>query len=197
MAVYRGGNGIMKTVFGLLLLGAAASPLGAQATLVKREAPLEPRREAARSALYELRDSVASVRSAATRLRLDLRSSSGATLISRVNELARHCEVAGRHVAPVRAMVDSAPPVTRLERQEYQLLIGWLDSLPNAFSSCAADFGAMARKRDGEEIRGYANRRAEPLLKSINEYENEVRSFFRAYRMEYRPLGVGKNPLAG
>lgn len=187
----------MKSLLGIVVVAVLTSPLAAQATVIMPEKPLEASRENARQALYGLRDSVNAVTAAATRLRLDLRRSSGATLLSRASDLSRRCEAAERSVPSARARVDSARPSTELERKEYGRMLVWLDSLPGLFRECSSTFRSMVSKRDGEYVRGYANRKAEPLLESVKGYETMVRNFFRAYRMQYRPLGAPEDPLAG
>ena len=72
-----------------------------------------------------------------------------------------------------------------------------MDSLRTALSQCRTVFGEMAEPGKGEEVRGYGNRRAEPILRALGDYDSAARDFFRAWRIDVRPVGARPSPMAG
>ena len=69
--------------------------------------------------------------------------------------------------------------------------------LAGVMARCSTEFGAMAQAGKAEEVRGYGNRRAEPILKTLEDYDFTAESFFATWGIEVRPLGARPNPLAG
>ncbi len=187
----------MKLVPMLLFLSFVAAPLSAQATVILPEKALAPELEAVRVSLYEMRDSLSSVSAAISSLRQDLRRSSAAALSSRSRHLAKRCSAALPVVATTRASVVAAKPIDWRQEQAQLRLLAGLDSLPRLLTACDSTFSAMGQPGKGEEVRGYGNAKAAPLHERINGYDATAFGFFRAYRIEYRPQGVRRNPLAG
>ncbi len=187
----------MKLAASLLVLLFAAAPLTAQATVILPEKELAPELEAVRVSLYEMRDSLSGVLSAISFLRQDLRRSSSAVLASRARHLAKQCAAALPVVTTTRASVVAAKPADWRQEQSQLRLIAGLDSLPRLLTACDSTFSQMGLPGNGEEVRNYGNAKAEPLQVRLNGYNATAIGFFRAYRIEYRPQGVRRNPLAG
>jgi hypothetical protein len=174
----------------------ASGGLHAQSAAIMPAAPLDARRLEARNALVALRDSLNTVSSAAARLQRDFRGTSALALTGRARALASACDRSGRMIAPARAVVAGMPAATSAQRRYQDSLVKALGSLSATILRCGTEFGAMAAPGKGEEVRGYGNRRAEPLIAAISEYSGVAQGFFSVYDIEVRPPGAGKNPLA-
>jgi len=61
---------------------------------------------------------------------------------------------------------------------------------------CRTEFERLGSRGNGEEVRGYGNRRAQPVRAEIMHYESAVDGFFRALEIPNRPLGARPDPLA-
>ena len=187
----------MKLASLLLVLSFVAAPLAAQATVILPEKALAPELEAARVSLYEMRDSLSAVSAAIASLRQDLRRSSEAALSSRSRRLAKSCSSALPVVATTRAGVVAAKPADWRQEQAQLRLLAGLDSLPRLLQACDSTFAEMGKPGRGEEVRGYGNAKAAPLADRVTGYNATAMGFFRAYRIDYRPQGARRNPLAG
>ncbi|MBA2626399.1 MAG: hypothetical protein H0U85_00135 [Gemmatimonadales bacterium] len=191
-------NAILRNGSLLLGLALAGAPLAlqAQATAIMPAAPLDARRLEVRNSLLVLRDTLNSISIAAARLQRDFRSTSRSALTSRARMLAAACTRSQRTVPRARAVVAAMPYGTAAQRTHRDRLLREMDSVVATVTRCATDFGSMAAPGKGEEVRGYGNRRAEPLLAALLRYDEVVNGFFTVYDIEVRPLGAGKNPLA-
>jgi hypothetical protein len=187
----------MKPLVLTALLAIAAAPaLSAQAALVLPEQPLDSNRETARAAIYVLRDSLHPVIAAIARLERDFRSTSPQALTSRARELQGACTAAERNVAPVREVVRTTAVGSKLQRREQVRLETSLGTLATELGACRTEFEKLAKPGNGEEVRGYGNRRAQPVRAGIMSYESAVDGFFRAMDIPSRPLGARPDPLA-
>ena len=179
-----------------LLAIAAVPAVHAQAALVLPDQPLDSNRAVARDAIYVLRDSLHPVIAAIARLERDFRTTSVQSLTSRARELGHACTAAGRNVAPVRTVVAATSTASKLQRREQVRLEEALGSLAGVLGSCRAEFDRLGTRGNGEEVRGYGNRRAQPVRAEILRYESAVDGFFRAMDIPNRPLGARPDPLA-
>ena len=191
---------IIRTISLLALLGGAAivttpSRAAAQVGAIMPEAPLEANRAQVRDALLVLRDSLHAIEGANARMRRDFRSTSPAALAGRARSIADACSRAERNVPAARKAVEDTRADTRFEREERAALLKSLDGLAGTLGACRTDFIAMGDK-GGEQVRGYGNRRAESLHAELRRYGRSVAGFFSTYKIEVRPIGAGKNPLA-
>ena len=185
-----------RFVLTTLLAIAAAPALDAQAALVLPEQPLDSNRAAARDAIYVLRDSLQTVIAAIARLERDFRSTSVQSLTSRARELHGSCAAAERNVAPVRKVVGATATASKLQRREQVHLDAALGSLAGVLETCRTEFERLGTRGNGEEVRGYGNRRARPVRAEIMRYESAADGFFRALEIPNRPLGARPDPLA-
>jgi hypothetical protein len=187
----------MKRFILTALLAIAAVPaLHAQAALVLPDQPLDSNRAAARDAIYVLRDSLHSVIAAIARLERDFRGTSVQSLTSRARELHGACAAAERNVAPVRKVVGATSTASKLQEREKVRLDKELGSLSGVLNNCRTEFERLGTRGNGEEVRGYGNRRAQPVRAGIMQYESVVDGFFRALEIPNRPLGARPDPLA-
>lgn len=188
----------MKKLVLLISLALGIVPAAAaQSAMILPDKPLRPADAHVRDAVYQVRDSMAAVTSAAARLRRDFRTTSPAVLTSRARELARACSAALRNVPPTREAVVGRKVDTKLEAAERVRLERALDAVEESLRQCDTDFTALSARGKGEEVRGYGNRRAETVVKRIVDYEEAARGYFSALRVPYSPRGAPPNPLAG
>lgn len=169
----------------------------AQSAAIMPARPLDARRAKVRDELVVVRDSLNGISAAAARLHRDSRVVSAITLTARARVLAGACDRAARLLPPARATVTELPSETRGQVTQRADLLREFDLVQAAVTRCSTEFTAMSAPGNGEEVRGYANRRAEPLLQALSRYEGSLTGFFAAYDIEVRPIGAGKNPLAG
>lgn len=168
----------------------------AQIGAIMPAAPLEPNRAQVRDALLVLRDSLHAIGGAYARLQRDFRATSASALTAQARTIAEACARAERNVPDARKAVEDTRADTRFEREQRVALLKSLDELAGALGSCRTDFIAMGA-RGGEQVRGYGNRRAASLRAELRRYDRAVNGFFSTYKIEVRPIGAGKNPLAG
>ena len=186
----------MKRALVLILCSLAAAPaaLNAQA-VVSRTSPLPAASAHVRDAMLVLRDSLMTVNGAAARLQRDFRQTSDAALTWRAREIANACARSVRTLAPVRKTIAAADAEGAARIRSRQEVLDALDALAVEMGRCSDEFAAMARVGNGEEVRWYGNRRAEPILKALYDYDAAATRFFNAWGMDVRPLGARPNPL--
>lgn len=180
--------------WGLLLF--VVPSLAAQ-TVVRPEPPLDSARASLRDALLVLRDSLASIDAAAGRLQRDYRQASGAALSSRARVMAEACAASARLIPPTRtavSMADAADDVRAKRRAELLRALGRLSA---RLERCQADFAAMSKPDQGEQVRGYGNERASRVLAALREYERVAGGFLAAMGIKVTPRGAHPRPLAG
>jgi len=180
----------------VLLAIAAAPALHAQAALVLPDQPLDSNRAGARDAIYVLRDSLHPVIAAIARLERDFRTTSTQSLTTRARDLGTACAAAERNVARTQTVVGATATGSKLQRNEQRRLETALGSLSKQLASCRTEFERLGQRGNGEEVRGYGNRRAQPIRAEILRYESVVDGFFRAMDIPNRPLGARPDPLA-
>jgi hypothetical protein len=181
----------------ILLFSLAAAPVALNAQAVVRPAgPVPAVNAQARDAMLVLRDSLMTVNGAAARLQRDFRATSAAALTSRARQIANACARSARTVAPTRKAVAAADADGPARISSRAAVLRALDSLAVEMTKCSDEFRAMALPDKGEEVRGYGNRRAEPILRALYAYDATATRFFKVWGMDVRPLGARPNPLA-
>jgi hypothetical protein len=181
----------------LLLFSLATAPIALNAqTVVRPAGPLAAAHVPVRDAMLVLRDSLMTVNGAAARLQRDFRQTSDAALTWRAREIANACARSVRTVVPTRKALAAADARDRARMNTRAAVLRALDSLSVEMTRCSNEFGAMALPGKGEEVRGYGNRRAEPILKALYDYDATATRFFKAWGMDVRPLGARPDPLA-
>jgi hypothetical protein len=185
-----------RTLLLLSLITAAPLALDAQGVLMP-SSRLDGARTRVRDAMLVLRDSLITINSAAASLQHDFRQTSGAVLSARARELSNACARSVRTIGPTRQVVASAAATSPGRVRSRDALVRSLDSLNTELSRCVTEFSAMAAPDRAEEVRGYAIRRSEPVLKALGDYDRACSAFFVAWGIEVRPLGAHPDPLAG
>jgi hypothetical protein len=184
-----------RLVLLMLALTIAPATLHAQTVIVPAK-PLDAPRARVRNTLLMVRDSLITVNSATARLQRDYRHTSAALLTQRARTVAEACARSSRVLPSAR---DAISQLVSDERQLHRTREGFLqaiDSLRTAMDRCQAEFAAMAVPGKGEEVRGYGNRRAEPIIDALNGYDAAANSYFKTWQMDVRPLGARPSPLA-
>jgi hypothetical protein len=174
----------------------AASALGAQ-TIVQPAAPLDAGRVRLRDAMVTLRDSLITINGAAARLQRDYRTTSDAALTARAREIVRACARSIAVLPATREVVAAADAPAGARRRTQAGVLRALDSLQTTLTGCGTVFGELSRPGKGEEVRGYGNRRAEPILRALGDYDSAARNFFMAWGIDVRPIGARPSPMAG
>ena len=180
---------------GLILLGSAPT-LSAQAAVLSPEKSLGAERTRLRDTVYVMRDSLAEVSAAVARLGRDFRGASPQVLASRARTLASDCRAARRLVPSTRAMIASAPISTKPGQDQQKRAADELSRLESELDRCVQEFEAVSTPEKGEEVRGYGNRKAAPILAQIRRYDAAIAGLFRVLAIPHRPLGARENPLA-
>jgi hypothetical protein len=181
----------------LVLLGiVAARPLAAQ-TVIQPSPPLDSARAALRDALLVLRDSLTTIDAAAARLQRDYRVTSGPSLLSRARVMRDACARSIRTIPSTQdALLQTSPSdPQRLKRRKE--LVRALDRLKDALSHCEAEFAAMSQPGQAERVRDYANDRAVRVQGVLRKYDQTLRDFFDVMGIRVRPVGAGRDSLAG
>jgi hypothetical protein len=171
--------------------------LAAQGTVVRPEPELDAGRVALRDALLQFRDSLNSIDAAASRLQRDYRQSSAASLISRARVMHQACARSVRNLPAARKTVLGAEASNERQVKRRGEMVGALDQLQNALDRCQADFAALSRPGEGENVRGYGNDRAGRVLAAMRRYEGIVGRFLSTMGIRVSPLGSQTRPLAG
>ncbi len=189
----------MKLLFSagaaVMLVFSAATTAVAQATVIRPDRRLTPAETELRSALYQLRDSLATLSGAAARMDRDFARTSPPALVSRARQVQLGCEAAARNIPDPEAKVRSHPMRTELEAKQQAQLLKAYTELDQALTACSKTFGAMAKPGAGEEVRGYGNARIRSLNVELKRYGRAADDFFSALRIPNRPLGAGPNPF--
>lgn len=187
---------VCSAAVAMLLVTVSTPALQAQATVIRPDRALTPEEEVLRGALWQLRDTLATLSGAASRMNRDFRKTSAAALVSHARQVQRGCEAGRRNIPQAEKAVRAHPMQTRLQTNEQVRLLAAYDSLDSVLSECAATFGEMAQPGKGEEVRGYGNVRLEPLRAELFDYGRAMKDFLRALRIPNRPLGAGPDPFA-
>jgi hypothetical protein len=180
----------------MLLVTASTPALQAQATVIRPDRALTPDEEALRGALWQLRDTLATLSGAASRINRDFRQTSSAALVSHARQVQRGCEAGRRNIPQAEKAVRAHPLQTKLQTDEQVRLLAAYVSLDSVLSHCATTFGEMAQPDKGEEVRGYGNARLVPIRTELLSYGQAMKDYLRALRIPNRPLGSGPDPFA-
>ena len=174
-----------------------AHSLAAQGTVVRPEPVLDAGRASLRDELLRFRDTLNTIDAAAARLQRDYRQASAAALSSRARVMSDACGRSVRNVSPARRAVLAADASDKNRLRRRDEMVQALDRLGAILSRCQADFEAMSRPGQVEDVRGYGNPRAVRVQSAVRQYEKVLASFFAAMGIKVRPLGAGPRPLAG
>ena len=171
-----------------------ARSVGAQ-TVVRPEPPLDAARATLKDAVG-LRDSLSSIDAAAGRPQRDNREASAASLLSRARVMREACARSSRTVPPTKKVVVAAEVSTDLRRKRQGELVRELDQLRAALARCEADFGAISKPGQGEQVRGYGNDRGGRIQAAVRRYSQVAGGFLAAMGIKVWPMGAESRPLA-
>jgi uncharacterized protein YukE len=187
----------MKThnlILALVLTGAV--PGAAQQKVMPSEPVLSPAQEQAQRGIILLRDSVLGAQSALRQLERDYQQAAPRTLESWARQIADRCAGAQRTVPVARALVSAAEFVPREMVKGQQDMIKAIDRTNRTLGECETTFAPLAADGKGEEVRAYGNRRAQPLRKDLERYDQAVHEAARALDLDLRTITkAGKAPV--
>lgn len=180
----------------LVLTFAAAAPGAAQQSPVPSEKVLSPAQEQAQKGIMLLRDSVLGAQSALRQLERDYQQAAPRTLESWARQVADRCAGAQRTVPVARALVSAAEFVQREMVKGQQDMIKAIDRTSVTLGDCETTFAPLAAEGKGEEVRAYGNRRAQPIRKNLERYDQAVHQAARALDLDVRTVTkAGKGPV--
>lgn len=187
----------MKTHHLILALAlAGAAPGAAQQRPVPSEKVLSPAQEQAQKGIMLLRDSVLGAQSALRQLERDYQQAAPRTLESWARQIADRCAGAQRTVPVARALVSAAEFVQREMVKGQQDMIKAMDRTSVTLGDCETTFAHLAAEGKGEEVRAYGNRRAQPLRKDLERYDQAVHQAVRVLDLDVRTVTkAGKGPV--
>jgi hypothetical protein len=178
------------------LVIAGATPGAAQQRAVPMEKKLSPAQEQAQKGIMLLRDSVLGAQSALRQLERDYQQAAPRTLESWARQIAERCAGAQRTVPVARALVSAPEFVQREMVKGQQDMIQAIDRTSRTLGSCETTFAPLAADGKGEEVRAYGNRRAQPLRKDLERYDQAVHQAARALDLDVRTITkAGKAPV--
>jgi len=187
----------MKRMALLLVITICPAALAAQGTVVVPEPALDAGRATLRDQLLRFRDTLNGIDAAAARLQRDYRAASGAALSSRARVMTDACARSGRNVLPARRAVLAADASDSGRIKSRTQLLRALDQLRVVLSRCEADFAALSRPGQEENVRGYGNDRAVRVQGALRRYEQVLAGFFNAMGIKVSPLGASAHPAVG
>jgi hypothetical protein len=187
----------MKThnlILALVLTGAA--PGAAQQKFTPNEKVLSPAQEQAQKGITLLRDSVLGAQSALRQLERDFQQAAPRTLESWARQIADQCAGAQRTVPVARALVAAAEFVQSGMVKGQEEMIKAIDRTSVTLGECETTFAPLAVDGKGEEVRAYGNRRAQPLRKGLERYDQAVHQAVRSLDLDVRTITkAGKAPV--
>jgi uncharacterized protein YukE len=187
----------MKTpslILALVLAGAA--PAAAQQNIMPSEKVLSPEQAQAQKGIILLRDSVVVAQGALRQLERDYQQAAPATLESWARQIAERCAGAQRTVPVARALVSAPEFVQREMVKGQQDMIKSIDRTSATLGECETTFAPLSAQGKGEEVRAYGNRRAQPLRKALERYDQAVHQAARALDLDVRAITkAGKAPV--
>lgn len=173
----------------------AAAPLSAQA-VASQPSALDPGRQLAQGGIMLMRDSVSVALGAIAQLQRDYRQASAPTLESYARQVNVACAAAERTWPTARRMVADAGLTTVQQQRAQGDMLQSFDRLKPGLAECQRTFGPLGQPGKGEEVRGYGNRRAEPVRGKLEAYNRSILPFIRALKLDAREvIGAGPSPL--
>jgi hypothetical protein len=107
------------------------------------------------------------------------------------------CARSFRTVSPTKDVVVASEASTALRRKRQRELLQALDQLGKVLARCEADFGAMGKAGQGEQVRGYGNNRAARIQADLRKYSQVVGGYLGAMGIKVTPRVAANRPLAG
>jgi hypothetical protein len=188
----------MKThvVLAALVLAGAASGAAQQAVVKSGEKTLSLEQAQAQKGIMLLRDSLVATGSALRQLQRDYDKVSPRTLEGWARQVADHCAGAERTAPVARALVGGGSFIPSEMARAQKSMVQEIDRTTNALRSCQSTFRPLAEPGKGEEVRGYGNRRAEPILEQFKKYDAAAHRTALALDLDVREVfKAGQAPL--
>jgi hypothetical protein len=182
-------------LFALALAGAA--PAAAQQPIMKSGPKvLSPDQAQAQQGIILLRDSVVAAKMALAQLQRDYAAAGDRTLEGWAGQIVSSCGAAERTAPVARQLVAAGSFVpAQMERGQRDMLAA-IDRTRATLAECRDTFSPLAQPGKGEQIRGYGNATAKPLIKKLDKFDQAVHNAVRALELDIREVTkAGKGPV--
>ncbi|MCU0620716.1 MAG: hypothetical protein MUC69_04345 [Gemmatimonadales bacterium] len=160
----------------------AAVPLAAQGTR------LDPGREQSQAGIMMMRDSLVPALGAVAQLQRDYQKAQPATLEGYARQVTATCAAAERTWPAARTLVADAALTTVDQQRAQGEMVASFDRLKPALIECQRTFEPLGQPGKGEEVRGYGNRRAEPVRRKLEGFNRSLTPFIRSLKLDARTV---------
>jgi len=145
------------------------------------------------------RDTLRAIDAASARLNRDIRTASGALLLSRTRAVRTACSNALRGVDSARRDLLESPYAVRSPLRARNDVSKTQSELRLALSQCVAEFEQYADPARASAIRDTGTRSASDAVTVAKKFERAAEAFLGSLGITVRPYGAGDgpNPFAG
>lgn len=171
--------------------------MAAQGGFIRPDPKLDSAAVSARDAYLVLRDTLRTIDAASSRLTRDIRSGTGALLLSRVRAIRAGCAAALRAEEPARKNLLAAEVAQRTPTVRRTELEQSITELRAALTRCVEEYTGYVDRERPEEVRNTGNQLASATITTSHKFERIAERYLLAVGVKIRPYGAGPNPFAG
>lgn len=176
----------------------ATGSVAAQASgFIKPDPKLDSVSTSMRDDYLVFRDTLRAIDAASSRLTRDIRTASGALLLSRNRAVRAACASAMRLIDPTRQSLlgsSAAPRAPQRARAEVSRTQG---ELRLALSHCVTEFDEFSDPARSNGVRDAGARSASDAVLVAKKFERASEAFLNTLGIVVRPYGSGPSPFAG
>ena len=143
------------------------------------------------------RDTLRVIDAASSRLTRDIRTASGALLLSRNRAVRTACASALRSVEAVRQNLVGSPAAGRAPQPGRAEVDRSLGELGPALSRCATEFDKYSDPAGSNAVRDAGTRSASDAVLAGKKFERAAEAYLSSLGITVRPYGSGPSPFAG
>jgi hypothetical protein len=179
----------------------APASLHAQAMVVKKDEPLDPKRAEIKRELLVFRDTLQVVVGSIGQFSRDTRRASDALLRARVLRMSEACAASHRRLPAARTTVERSKGTdgiggTAQQERRRTALLAALTQLDASLVWCETEFGGLADPKMIDEARYGTLTRSKRVRRDVDAYERALDVYFKGLRIPVLPLGA-KVPVLG
>jgi hypothetical protein len=165
---------------------------------IKPDPKLDSASASMRDGYLEFRDTLRTIDAASFRLNRDIRTASGALLLSRTRAVRSACANALRWVDPARQNLLGSPNAGRVPQRARDDVTKTQAELRLALSHCVAEFDEYSDLARANAVRDVGTRSASDAVLVAKKFERAAEAFLSTLGITVRPYGAGAtNPFAG